>query len=350
MVTIGRSLAQAGRSAENSNLEAIGAGVQGAGLLCQGRLAEGAALMERALPPDGAQGDAGRFADAAAMLSGAYLAMGLVERCQALSTRMLRAAESAGDEIVAALHTLVLGIASYVRGDWPHGQVLVGRFQQRFAAGDPSPLAIRVAPPLAMVLTWHGAWDQARSCLGTALETARSMGIANVERAALAHLAELDVLEGRPQDAIARLRPYITSEPGWDYAVTFWSALAAAHLEVDDLRQARADAEQAIAEARRSGAWLHGIRALQVQGMVLARHGDHDLAEAAYREGLTRARAMPFPYGEARLLHAQGLLDRQGRNEAAAHARFSDALAIVEMLGAERDAIRFREASNPRTP
>ncbi len=57
---------------------------------------------------------------------------------------------------------------------------------------------------------------------------------------------------------------------------------------------------------------------------------------------------MPFPYGEARLLHAHGLLDRQRRNKAAAHARFSDALAIVESLGAERDAIRFREASDTR--
>jgi tetratricopeptide (TPR) repeat protein len=350
MVAIGRSLAQAGRTAENSRLEAIGAGVQGAGLIRQGRLAEGTALMEQAMPPDEAHGDVGRFADAAAMLSGAYLAMGSVERCQALSARMLRAAESAGDEVVATMHTLALGAACYVRGDWSRGQVLVGRVQQRFAARDSSPLAIRLAPALAMVLTWQGAWEQARSYLGASLETARSMGVANIERAALAHLAELDVLEGRPEDAITRLRPYITSELAWDYAVTFWSALAAAYLEVEDLQQAQADAEQAVAEARSSGAWLYGIWALQVQGMVRARRGDHDLAQASYEEGLRRARAMPFPYGEARLLHAQGLLDRQRRNEAAARARFSDALAIAEILGAERDAIRFREASNTRAP
>jgi hypothetical protein len=59
-----------------------------------------------------------------------------------------------------------------------------------------------------------------------------------------------------------------------------------------------------------------------------------DLAEAAYQEGLERARAMPLPHGEARLLNAQALLDRQRRNDDAAQARFSDALAIVESLGA----------------
>lgn len=300
------------------------------------------------MPPGGATGDIGRIADAGVMLSGAYLAMGRVEGCQALSARMLRAAEEVGDEVIAAMHTLVLGAACYARGDWPCGQDLVRRVKQRFVAGDPSPLTIRVVPGLATILTWQGAWEEARSYLETSLETARVMDVADVERTALAYLAELDVLQGRPQDAIIRLRPYIASELAWEYAVTFWSALAAAYLELEDLQQARAAAEQAVAVARRSGAWLHGIWALQVHGMVQARCGDHDLAEAAYQEGLERARAMPFPYGEARLLHAHGLLDRQRRNDTAAHARFSDALAIVESLGAERDAIRFREPPDTR--
>jgi tetratricopeptide (TPR) repeat protein len=344
MVTVGRSLAQAGRTAGNSNLEAFGAGVQGAGLIRQGQLVEGTALMERSMQPDEATGGIGRIADAAAMLSGAYLAMGLVERCQALSTRMLRAAESAGDQVVVAMHTLVLGAACYVQGDWTRGQDYVRQVQQLFTTGEPSPLAVRAAPGLATILIWRGEWEQARSTLEALLKTAHSMRIANVERAALAHLARLDVLEGRPQDAVTRLHPLIDTELTWDYSVTFWSALAAAYLKLGDPRHARAHAEQAVAEARRTGAWLYGISALEVQGMVHARLGEHDLAQDAYQEGLRRARAMPFRYGEARLLHAQGLLDRQQGNQAAAAAKFSDALAIAETLGAERDAIRIREA------
>ena len=71
--------------------------------------------------------------------------------------------------------------------------------------------------------------------------------------------------------------------------------------------------------------------------------GDHNRAQAAYLEGLQRARAMPFPYGEAHLLHAQGLLDRQEGDQTAAHAKFSAALAIFETMGAERDATRLCE-------
>jgi transcriptional regulator with XRE-family HTH domain/tetratricopeptide (TPR) repeat protein len=343
LVTVGRSLAQAGRTAGNSRLEALGAGVHGTGLIRQGQLAEGTTLLAQAMPSAGASADIGRIADAATMLSGAYLAMGALERCETLSARMLRAAESVGDQVVAAMHTLVLGAVCYVRGDWSHGQDLIRQVQQRFTAGDPSPLAIRVSPGLATILIWQGAWEQARSYLDNSAEAARSMGVADVERAVLAHLAELDVLEGHPQDAVTRLQPHITSDLTWDCAVTFWSALARAHLTLEDPHPAAAHAEQAVAEARRSGAWLYGIRALEVQGMAHARHGDHNRAQAAYLEGLQRARAMPFPYGEAHLLHAQGLLDRREGDETAAHAKFSAALAIFEALGAERDATRLCE-------
>ena len=344
MVTIGQSLAQAGRTAGNSDIEALGAGVQGAGLIRQGQLVAGTALMELSMRPGGTSGGIGRIADAAALLSGAYLAMGSVARCQALSAQMLRVAQAAGDQVVVAMHTLVLAAACYVRGDWLRGQELVRQVQQRFSAGESSPLAIRAAPGLATILIWCGEREQARSILEASRQTAHSMQIANVELAALAQLARLDVLEGSPQDAVTRLHPFISSDLTWDSSVTFWSALATAYLMLDDLPHARAHAEQAVAEARRTGAWLYGISALEARGMVQVRDGEHGPAQDTYQEGLRRARAMPFPYGEARLLHAQGLLERRQGNEAAAHAKFSAALAIAETLGADRDAIRIREA------
>ena len=130
----------------------------------------------------------------------------------------------------------------------------------------------------------------------------------------------------------------------WDTPVELLSVLAEAHLEVGDLDRARAYAGRAVDHARRMGAWVQGIRALEVHGMVLARDSHHDLARAAYQEGLDRARAIPFPYGQARLLHACGLLDRQQQDHAAAHAKFAQALAILERLGADKDADRLRRA------
>jgi transcriptional regulator with XRE-family HTH domain/tetratricopeptide (TPR) repeat protein len=349
MVTVGRTLSRAGRAAGHSRLQAIGTRIHGAGLICQGRLAAGTALMAATMPADPAADDDERAAHSATLLSGAYLAMGCLDRCAALSERMLAAAEQAREQVVIAMHTVMLAGACYVGGDWRRGRDLADRAQERFAAGPP-PMAIRAVPALAPVLIWQGAREQARAYLESSLQTARSLQIVLIERAALAYLAELDLLGGRPQDALTCLHPVTADHPApatedltWDYAVQLLSVLAQAHLETGDLERAGAYAERAVAEARRTGTWVQGIRALEVHGMVQARSGQHALARAAYQEGLRRARAMPFPYGQARLLHAHGLLDRQHGDHAAAHAKFAQALAIAENLGAGNDAHALRE-------
>jgi len=349
MVTLGRSLAQAGRAADDSKMQAIGSRVEGGALIHLGRLAEGAALMAAALPTEPAAGDE-RAVQAASLLGAAYLSMGSLDHCATLSERMLAAAERAGDQLVTAMHTTMLAGVCYVRGDWDRGRDLVGRALEYFAASS-SPVALRGVGVLAPAQIWHGAWDQARAYLEGSLQAARSMQLVSIEWTALAHLADLDLLDGRPQDAVTRLHPVTADRPlpaakdlTWDYPVELLSVLSEAHLEVGDLDRARAYGECAVDHARRMGAWVQGIRALEVHGMVLARDGHHDLARAAYQEGLDRVRVMPFPYGQARLLLADGLLDRQQQDHAAAHAKFAQALAILERLGADHDAGRLRQA------
>jgi tetratricopeptide (TPR) repeat protein/transcriptional regulator with XRE-family HTH domain len=349
MVTLGRSLAQAGRAADDSQMQAIGTRVEGGALIHLGRLAEGAALMAAALPADPPLGD-DRAVQAASLLGAAYLSMGSIDHCAALSERMLAAAERAGDQLVIAMHTTMLAGVCYVRGDWDRGRDLAGRALECFAASS-SPVAVRWVGVLAPLMIWHGAWDQARAYLEGSLQAARSVQLVSIEWTALTHLADLDLLDGRPQDAVTRLHPVTADRPlpavedlTWDTPVELMSVLAEAHLEVGDLDRARAYAGRAVDHARRMGAWVQGIRALEVHGMVLARDGHHDLARTAYQEGLNRARAMPFPYGQARLLHAAGLLDRQQQDHAAAYAKFTQALAILERLGADNDAGRLRQA------
>jgi len=352
MVTLGRSLATAGRAAGDSKMNAIGTRVEGGGLICLGRLAEGTALMAAALPADSAAGDDGA-AEGAALLSGAYLLMGEVGRCAALSERMLASAERIGDQDLTAMNAAFLAGVCYVRGDWDRGRDLVGRAWGRLAVTS-APMGLRVTGVLGSALILQGAWQQARAYLEGSLQAARSLRFLHGERVALTHLARLDLLEGRPQDAISRLDPVTegclapaVDELNWDCPVDLLAVLAEAHLELSDLDEARRYAGRAVDHARRMGAWLQGIYALEVHGRVLVRDGDHDLAGAAYQEGLDRARAMPFPYGQARLLHACGLLDRQLHDHAAAHAKFAQALAILDRLGADNDAGQLRLAMLP---
>jgi transcriptional regulator with XRE-family HTH domain/tetratricopeptide (TPR) repeat protein len=352
----GRALARAGRAAQNPQMQAIGTRVEGGGLIGLGQLAAGAALMAAALPADPAAA-APRDLDSAALLSAAYLAMGAVHRCAALSEPMLAAAGRAGDQVTAAMHTAMLAGACYVRGDWDRGRDLAAQARQRFAASS-SPTAVRAAGVLGGTLIWHGDWDAARAYLDGCLHTARDLPAVQVERAVLACLAELDLLEGRPRDALARLAPVTAGHPApatedltYENAVQLLTALAAACLQTTDLPRARAYAGRAVAEARRMGTWVHGLRALEVRGMIAARDGHHDQARAAYHEGLHRARAMPFPYAQARLLHASDLLDRQQHDHPAAHAKLAQALAILEDLGADNDAAgSARPSPTPRPP
>jgi ATP/maltotriose-dependent transcriptional regulator MalT len=178
---------------------------------------------------------------------------------------------------------------------------LSGRALECLAASS-SPVAARAVPVLAPTLLWQGAWQQARAYLEGCLQAARSVRIVLIERAALAYLAELDLLEGRPQDALTWLHPVTVGHPApatedltWGYAVQLLSVLAAAHLESGDADRARASAGRAVAEARRTGAWVQGVRALEVQGRTHVRDGHHDLARAPYEEGLRRCDGMPYP-------------------------------------------------------
>jgi hypothetical protein len=89
---------------------------------------------------------------------------------------------------------------------------------------------------------------------------------------------------------------------------------------------------------------VNSVVSCRVLGMIQARRGNKEQARETLEEGLQRARAIPFPHGEARLLEAYALLDRQCGDAASADTRLADALAIFERPGARRDSERLRPA------
>lgn len=342
MLTAGRTLARLGQATGSQRLQTIAKRAQGAGLIQLGRVADGAALLETVIPFDPvAESDEGAI-ELAALLSGAYLSSGDPERSRALSERMLAAAESTGDEIPAILHTALLAGVEYLQGNWPRGRDLLHRTLERSSAIGPSAVIIRASVVVARALIWDGRLEDARSYLESSLRTARAMRVHATERADLVELADLDLLEGHPDAALNRLSPLVKEEQSWEYAVSLFSTLAAVCLQVDDLQGAGNHAQRAVAEARRSGLWVNGVRALEILGRVETCRGNFGTARAALDEGLLRARGMPFPYAEARLLDANTPLDRQEGNFALAEEKRLAALAIFDRLGATRDAERIR--------
>jgi Tfp pilus assembly protein PilF len=119
--------------------------------------------------------------------------------------------------------------------------------------------------------------------------------------------------------------------------------LARAQLELGETDQAAVSAGQCVRHVRETNSRRPLAEALWVQALAALRQGDAHTAEHALEEGLTLAGAMPYPHGEARLLHTYGLLHIQQGEVDQASERLEAALAIFRRLGARRDAARVEQ-------
>jgi tetratricopeptide (TPR) repeat protein len=183
-----------------------------------------------------------------------------------------------------------------------------------------------------------GDWGQAARSLDEAISLFEPYGDLQGQRGAGRNRAVLDVLEGHPDVARARLVPLL-DRPGLEECdVTgFLPVLAWAHLESGDLPHAEQTIEQALRRARAEGLRLFLVVALWVQAMILTRRQEWDAAASALDEGLALARATPYPYAEALLLHAYGRLHIERGEGAEARERLEAALASFRRLGARKD-------------
>ena len=344
LLTAGRAMSRVGRATGNARMAAIGEATQGVALIFLGRLSEGVPILEEALPKGLAAGEPERMAETAIALNSAYLARGWLQRSRALSEQMLSVAQSLNDPVIIACHMVILGVAIHAQGDWEHGRSYLRQADELFTAAGPSAPAVRMVAFCAPPLIWEGEWEDARRSLETFVQLSHAVHAVPSERQALALLAELDLREGNPHAAVTRLEPLADADLAWSYAVLLLSTLAWAYLEVGEVARAEVLAQRAVAQAARTETWFHGISALRVQGMIHARQERYDSADAAYQDGLRRARAMPFPYGEAQLLQAYGLLQRQRGDRVPADQTLREALVVFEELGARKDVERVHAA------
>jgi hypothetical protein len=85
------------------------------------------------------------------------------------------------------------------------------------------------------------------------------------------------------------------------------------------------------------------VEALEVQALIRLRQGRLSDAEEALQEGLQVARAMPYPYAEARLLQVDGQMRAERGAPDQAREQLAAALAIFRRLGARKDIERTEQ-------
>ena len=162
---------------------------------------------------------------------------------------------------------------------------------------------------LARLLLAEGDRVGATATLQEGLDLAKQNGDLQALRWASGPMAEIEILEGRPEMAGTRLLPLLDRADLEECDVTMLlPVLAWALLEQGQVDPAVRALEQAIVRARSADMRLVLVDALRVQAMIALRCGRQDNAACSLEEGIALARGMPYPYAEGRLLELYGRL------------------------------------------
>jgi adenylate cyclase len=315
---------------------------RGTALWKLGRAEEGYRVLEGALPLVEAGGDLYILGITLGNLGSFAGDLGRLEQMRRYIEQSVTVAERAGNPFTLCFSLSNVALVLLRLGDWQEARKVLQpalRLSRTMSRGRVIAAYLHLA--LGMLALREGDWNEASRSLQEALAVAEETADRQLREEAEARLAELDVLEGRPEEAINRLEPLVGEE---DAEPGLLSALALAHTSVGDeehLRHAAGIAERAVAQGRKLPG--HLVDALWVQSMALMRQGQYEEAEGAASEGLALARSMPYPYGEARILVQMAALHKQRAGPEPARERLEEALALFRRLGARKDVEQTEE-------
>jgi len=253
--------------------------------------------------------------------------------------RSLALAEQMENPAQISLILAMSGWLAVLSGDWQRARADLERAQSVSRQVDRSWHSTYLPIFLARLSLGEGDWVAAAELVQEAIALAEGSSDLQALRLASTTMAEIEILEDRPEVARARLVPLL-DRPGLEECdvTTLLPVLAWAYLEQGRLEEAAATVEQALTRARPEGMRLVLVEALRVQALIALRRERWDEAASSLEEGLTLARAMPYPYAEARLLRVDGLLQGHRGEPGAAQARLEAALSLCQRLGARTEA------------
>jgi tetratricopeptide (TPR) repeat protein len=324
---------------------------RGTALIHLGHLHEALRILVGALRRVEAAGDLGTLWLTLNNLGSLTSRLGEFEQTRQYAERALEVAERIGNPSHISFILGNLGDILTSRGDWDAARDSLARGVEVARAAGPGTRSrvSDVATPLAFLGQLdlrRGDWEEASRLLAEALAAAEESEDRQGREIAQAGLAELDVLAGRAEQAVARLEPLLADDAALGLLLPI---LAWAYLETgneESMRRAAELAAEAVSRGREQpGEYL--VEPLWMQGMVLVRQGRSKEAQAVLQEGLGLARSLPHPYAEARILYQLGTMPRVWADReagAGARERLHEALVIFQRLGAKKDIERTEQA------
>jgi tetratricopeptide (TPR) repeat protein len=305
-----------------------------------GRSTDAVPILEEAARVADAIGDLRTVDTALFFAAQAQLRQGNDARAAVAAERGLRAAEQLGDSGMAALLLITLGVSAFYRGDWTEAECRMEHGARIAESVGPSPFSAFPFAALAGLRLAEGDLEEASRHLKVATSMADRVQWPGVLSLLALKWAELDLARGRPDEAIARLEPWLATAELDVSPIPRLSPpalLALAYLEKQELARALDLADRAVEVARTTDNRVEEIDALRIHGMVLAARRNKPKAARAFEESLTLSRVMGYPYAEAQMLREWGRLSlREGEPELA-RQRLGAAAVIFRRLGAHCD-------------
>lgn len=313
-----------------------------------GREEESLHAVERLIPQAEEAGDLDNLTRALANAALYYGRRGDLERDRVYHERMLALARRRGDLGYIVMGSMALSQNAYLAGDWNKART----YLEEAAHIIENLGARRLGTWPVMARAWltlrEGGLDESTRLGREVVDRAESSGEAEYGLLANRLLAEIDLMQAiggdapqRAGRAFARLAGLLDL-PGAQADSGFLRALAWAYLETGNALAAETAAARAVGVAREWRDRPELVEALTIHGMIAARAGRWDDAEQLLSEALTLARAMPFPYAEARALFEWGIMQALRGEIEPARDRLEEALWIFQRLDARHDIERTR--------
>jgi DNA-binding SARP family transcriptional activator/tetratricopeptide (TPR) repeat protein len=336
---------QAAQKTGDTGLLARARGRYGTALQALGRVEESIAVHEEAIALAEAAGETYALMYALNDLAEGYQMGGALDTAMVLRERHLEVTRQMGYEEETSLSLCGLAQTLVLLGEW--AATLMRSQTSWFAAGPPLTLA-----ELSLL---EGDRDAAPRFLAEGMVIAeRNKALMWIRLGQLTQ-AQLDLANGQPEAAVARLEPLV-DRPGLEETLVtcLLPVLAEGRLELahdpESLQQAAGTVDQALRRARAQNNRVQLVHALRVHGMLLAGNGHVEEAENAFQEAISLASSMPYPYAEARTLYEYSMLSRAQGEHLQAQAQLREALTIFTALGARSQIERTAQALVAMSP
>jgi tetratricopeptide (TPR) repeat protein len=315
----------------------------GGALIRHGRIVEGCAKIDEHFPQFTRVSDSTDYSVVMWSIIEGYLALGEFSPVHRYVASAVEALEVTGD---------VAGIATV---PWFQAQLAFfeGRWEEANAAlAESCDLSQETGLPMYpyyLIFSSHlkylcGAPEQARASQEHARTLLEQRPLVWFAWQSEAVLADQELLEGRPMAATSRLLALL--EPlGVELhfnAFPLLPRLAQAYLDMGKVAAAETAANRAVERAADMKHRLVLVDALRVRALLAIQRHELEAATGALNEALDLARAMPYPYAEAKTLWVYGSLEVARGDPAAAHERFEQAKAICDRLGERMYAERIK--------